>query len=378
MTPHYQPQRRSAGKEPSGVSGSTGQHPEGGRKSRRMAFSQYPKLRRPSHPDTDGLFAQPEDDLVLTEKIDGNNFRCAYDRQRHILRYGSRNVDLGTDHDEIGGMFDEVTDYLNEQIALTTMAKLNEDLQGQVVLYGENAVQHTITDYDWASMPQFQLFDVYVDRSESEGDSEWLDWETSVEIANRLELETVPVIEHTTVSSFEPSSFDVPPSEYRPGDQPAEGVVIQNTRNQMKAKLISQAFAEKNDSATSTASSVTKGSDDVDRFLYEHVTERRIHKNIEACLTDPTTEWTHPVMEMMPDLKDRVWTDVWEEDLHDIIWDNYGFDLSDVRSASASKTASVLQNLVQAKSADVTAVSPGTGQVLSVETDSEATSESTE
>lgn len=338
-----------------------------------MSFHKYPKVRRPAHPETDGLFAHPDHELVVLEKLDGNNYRITYDQEIHAFRHGSRNVDLGRDVDEIGGMFEDVSRYLEETIELSDLAVLCGEVQGQVVLYGENAVVHTIKDYQYEEMPQFSLFDIYVDRSDNEGDSEWLDWDTIEEIGERFGLETVPVVDRMPVGELDPETFEIPTSEYRPNDAVAEGVVFRNTTNQIKAKQISEEFAEKHESAKSK--NYDKRSDDVGRFLTAHATERRIEKNVYDVLGNPEHDYDGLQMEMMEVLVTEVWEDLWEEDLHEIIYEDYELDIAETRSATSSKTARVLRELIRAESRDVPTVNPGTGEIRGLSSDDEADDE---
>lgn len=328
-----------------------------------MSFKKYGKLRRPSHPETDGLFADPDHELVITEKFDGNNFRFTYDDHIHALRFGSRNCDLGIDDDEIGGMFDDVSDYLYEQVHPDALCSLEKLLGGDVVLFGENAVEHTIDDYLWDEVPQFQLFDIHVSPTDEDEPDHWLDWDAIEMHAEKLGLETPPVVERTTVGEFDVAEYEIPTSVYRPDDGVAEGVVLRNTSNGIKAKMISESFAEQHKSAKSK--NHDQRDDDVGRFLSTHVTPRRIQKNVETLIDDPESEWETPVMEMMPDLAPLVWEDVWAEDWNDVIYENWTLDLGAARSETSSKTARILRKLMKEKAV----VDPGTGTVLDVETD---------
>lgn len=320
-----------------------------------MALKKYPKVRRPTHPDTDGLFAHPEHELVITEKFDGNNFRFGYDDGE--LRFGSRNVDLGTDVDEIGGMFDDVSDYIADTVDPNWLAILEDAYDAPVTVFGENAVEHTIEDYQWEEIPQFQVFDVFV---RCDDGRQWLPWDDVEHIAERLDLETVPVVERTTVEEFDVEEFEVPASTYRPDGGVAEGVVIRNTVNAVKAKVISEEFAEKHESAKSNEDSFTKASGDIGKFLANHVTARRIEKNVETLIDSPEHDYEAPVMEMMPDLAPAVWEDAWEEDWHDIIYEDYELDIGECRSKTSSKTAKVLRKIMK----EQPVVDPGTGEVI--------------
>lgn len=324
----------------------------------------YPKLRRPGHPETDGMFADPDDELVITEKFDGNNFRFCLDVDEGTLRFGSRNCDLGCDVDEIGGMFDDVSDYLADHVGHWRFDAILNDVDGKadesvenLVMFGENAVEHTIDDYVWGDVPQFQLFDVWVVLKDGEGF--WLEWDDVIEYSEALSLHTPPLVERTTVGEFSPSDFEIPESRYRPTGK-AEGVVIRNVDKRMKAKIISEEFAEKHESAKAS----TQRSGDLYKFVDTHATPNRIRKNAHKVVDDPTVEYQALQMEIMEYLPKRVWRDLWEEDLEDIIWESYEIDLGECRSEVSSKCARVLREQIRSREIDVAKVDTETGETV--------------
>lgn len=355
-----------------------------------MAMKSYPKVRRPSHSSTNGLFDSESDSLVITEKLDGNNYR--FQRDGDKLRFGSRNVDLGTEPSEIGGMFEDVTHYLLDTVDTEEIAEIEweiGDILGvsdvTLTMFGENAVQHTIDEYDWERMPQFNVFDVYC--SYNGGDA-WLRWDelpdtigsdtppdalaqyaTVENIASRLGLETVPVITKTTVGGFLEDggleSFEVPESTYRLDDGPAEGVVFRNEQTGIKAKRISEPFAERHQSAKSSNYDTEDGhTTDHRKFLSNHVTTNRIEKNIAKLIESPETEYDELEMPLMSDLHLQVWRDVWAEDYEEIIAQTWTLDLDELHNDVANKCASHLKRLIQADESPVVAVDPERGDIL--------------
>ena len=357
-----------------------------------MAFKKYPKLRRPSHSETDGLFASDDHRLVITEKFDGNNYRLT--RDGDDLRFGSRNVDLGTDPDEIGGMFEDVTEYICKRVTPGDLASLEEtvrDVAGlsddvviDVVLYGENAVQHTIDDYHWDLVPQFQLFDVWAEWSDPDTgerlDGTWLPWRSNQQlldveyVASHCDLDIVPVVTSTTVGEFLDSvdleEYEVPSSIYREHGETAEGVVFRNADTGVKAKYISEEFAEKMESAKSSSMAGADSEYDHWQFVDQHVTKQRIRKNVAKMLEEPDNGYDELEMRLMEDLHLRVWRDVWAEDYEDIIATDWVLDMSELHNKVATKCANHLRELIESGESPVAVVDPGTGAQL----DEEATS----
>lgn len=325
-------------------------------------MKKYPKIRRPGHSNTEGLFRDDDDQLVITEKFDGNNVRVSRDGDE--LQFGSRNTNLGTDPGGIGGMFDDVTDYLSGVLDADDFRNLERYTEAgrdvSVTLFGENAVQHTIKEYVWEEVPQFQLFDIYADPVD--GDGYWFTWDVVELVANDLGLETVPVVEKTTVGEIDLDEFEVPESAYRDDGGPAEGVVFRNEDTGVKAKYISDEFAERHNSAKQ--GKLVDPDDDSTKLVAKYATRQRIRKNIAKLLEEPDNDYEDLEMELMADLHLKVWRDVWAEEYEEIIATGWTLDLSRTHNLTANKCARVLQDLIQAGESPVTVVEPETGETL--------------
>lgn len=363
-----------------------------------MALKKYPKLRRPGHSETGGLFDMDEQTLIITEKLDGNNFRLT--RDGYKLRFGSRNVDLGTDLDEIGGMFDQVSDYLVETVNPFDLVELESAWEAThdpcenatITLFGENAVQHQISEYEWEAMPQFNLFDVHVECDSGTGGN-WLRWGlleeekeaqreayevledgpieffTVREVADYLGLQTAPLVDWTTVGEFldenDPEEWDVPKSVYRNDGGQAEGVVFRNPTTGVKAKRISDDFAERksDNNGSGGGGGDNDGPSDHEKFLNQHATNNRIEKNIGKVIEAPDNDHDSVEMEMMPILHLKVWRDVWSEDYEEIISSKWTLDLDELHNEVANKCATRLKKLLRSGDVPVSVVEPTTGTV---------------
>lgn len=290
------------------------------------------------------LFASGDHTLLITEKLDGNNFRATL-TDGDELQVGSRNCILGSDLAEIGGQFDAVTDHLSDRVDIDAWRDLEADWRGSLTIFGENAVEHTISEYDWSQVPQFSLFDVWIDPWADDETGSWLEWQQLCTVADTLDVHTVPVRERTTVDDFDAETFSVPESLYRPDDGPAEGVVIRNDETGARAKVISDEFAERHGSASSQ--SFDTRDDDTRELVHESVTDRRVDKAIDRLIDDPTTPWDSPAMEMMEELHYEVWFDVWSEDFEEIAFSDWTIDCGDGHSLAAQKTANRLKSRLQ-------------------------------
>jgi hypothetical protein len=342
-------------------------------------MKKYPKVRRPGHSSVEQLFASDTDPLVITEKMDGNNFRVTRD-DNNELRFGSRNTVLGSDPDDIGGMFDAVSDYIAETVSPEDIARVEQmkalylDNQDHdrisITLFGENAVEHTISEYEWEQVPQFQLFDVYVEyyKHDEIVHTEWLPWSLVEMVAAPLGLETVPVVKQITVGEFlennDLSEYTVPESVYRSDGGPAEGVVFRNHNTGEKAKYISEEFAERHREAKQGTLKNEGLDHDHGSFMGAHVTDRRIEKNIAKLIEEPDSGYSGLEMEMMEDLHSVVWEDIWAEDYDLIIGENWTLDLDSLHNTVASRCASVLRELIQNNEQPVKSVRTDSGDVV--------------
>lgn len=325
-------------------------------------MKKYPKVRRPGHDTVTGLFQAEDDPLIITEKFDGNNFR--FTRTEDSLRFGSRNQELGSDPTTVGNMFKDVAAYIDDQIDPTDIEAVEDKWHTtSVTLFGENAVQHTIDEYDWTEVPQFQLFDVWVEFHEDEEQrGTWLTWGEVETVADMLGLETVPVIEKTTVDEFAIDEFEVPPSTFRPDDGPAEGVVLRNARTKQKAKYISDEFAERHKSAKQ--GNLVDPDDDVQKFIDKHVSKQRIEKNIAKLLEEPGNGHDGLGMEIMEDLHLKVWRDVWAEDYEEIIATDWIIDMKRAHNKTANKAANHVREFLQSGETPVAVVDTETGETV--------------
>lgn len=107
--------------------------------------------------------------------------------------------------------------------------------------------------------------------------------------------------------------------------------------------------------------------DDNAMFVHKHVTERRIEKNVQKLIEEPGTGYDDVEMEMMEDLHETVWRDVWEEDLEEIIFEDYVLDLDRAHNSTANKAANYLRKLLQSNKNPVAVVDTKRGETVGVD-----------
>lgn len=120
-------------------------------------MEQYPKIRSLDHETVAEIDSAGS--VVVTEKLDGANFRFTYDTSDGFT-FGSRNtVGDALHHDQ----FLEPIDFINEACDVDALLSV-QDEYGQLVVFGEAMIPHRIS-YDADRTPPFVGFDVWnVDR----------------------------------------------------------------------------------------------------------------------------------------------------------------------------------------------------------------------
>lgn len=306
-------------------------------------MKKFRKIKRLGHRSTNGIL--DNGDLVVLEKLDGNNFRVTFDQEHERLLFGSRNVEFkedGVPHrydsSEIGGQFEDVAEYIHDTID-------DREALSSIVLFGENMVKHTL-EYNWEAVPQWLVFAAF-----DQDENQWLSWGRVEEIADRLGFDTVPVVnESLPVDEFkdrfdpeDPDEF-VPVSRYRNGDKLAEGVVLRNRENGMMAKIRTDQFKEKHEG--DSGMSGAKMPNDTADLVGTYTTRARIKKHIDKLVVDEGNELEMALMEQLPM---RVVDDIFEEEYDEMVRSNKTIDFKQFRSLVANRCVKVLKDCIRSE-----------------------------
>lgn len=303
-------------------------------------MKKFPKVRYPSDPETDGLH---NGEVVVTEKLDGANFRFTWDEDGDLV-IGTRNHVHDPDGENVPHDFSHAIEYVQER---------ESDLWGfeDLVLFGEAMHRHSLVydDIDWetphkgsphvpleSDTPNVVLFDAW-------RDGEWLDWDEFTDLIEPTEFETTRVLER---GDPEELSFDVPEESMFGG--PPEGIVARRVDGTVRAKKVTEDFKETNAVAFEDPS---KAQSDAAEFVAAYVTEARI-KNVAHSLVDEG-RYEQLEMPMMEDLPREVLKDAMAENGWDLLTSG-GFEAEwdddfkgEVRSKASKKCARVLKKEVQ-------------------------------
>lgn len=279
----------------------------------------YDKIRRIGHPSTDGLF-DTDGKLVIQEKMDGANFRFHIDVDGEYT-FGSRNVSYENVRDEdIPKDFRPTIEYVRNTINDSQLETSVEQF-GALTIFGESMHPHTIA-YDWDAVPRFLGFDVYKHDGE-----EWMEPQTASDVIRLCGLQSCPQIDLVRdVAAFDVEEYLPPQSAYRDGE--AEGIVVRNTHTNVRAKYVTDQFAEKHGEVNSGEYEETTTSD-AERMAnrYTGDNNQRIRKTVHK-LVDEGHTMEMPLMEQ---LGPRVIEDIAIEEADEFICENWTVDFHEFR-----------------------------------------------
>jgi hypothetical protein len=285
-------------------------------------FHKYPKIRVLGHKENANIFTDPEDEIVIEEKIDGASFRFYVNDGK--LVFGSRQITLGNEDDKIGGNWLRCIEYLKQKIDAT-------EIDMPLIFYGECCVRHSVP-YDFTTMPPFLGFDILCD-------GQFMDYEMKRDTFADIGLPMVPLIAIKKAGEItEINDDNIPQSQYYPG--PAEGIVFKNYKRQIFAKFVSNKFKEVNH-VTFGGSKKFAANDD-ERFISKYCTNARIDKIIFKLLD----EGHELAMELMRELPKQVYADIIEEEWQEIAYSSWCIHFKLVQKAVASRCAAVLKQVI--------------------------------
>ena len=296
-----------------------------------MNFIKYPKIKYLGDEEVAGLTSNPEDEIIIQEKIDGANIRVLIHNKE--LLFGSRNVTMDDDM-ESSKMWNKVVSYLKEKLKGKDLSGLNN-----CILFMEYCIKHTMS-YDWNVIPPILGFDIY----ELEKGA-FIDFYKCKTLFNELEIDFVPVIR--TIKARDLTSFtdsDVPVSVYASPsatDRQAEGVVFKNYKTQTFAKYVRDKFKEKNKEVFGANKKYVN--DDTERLIAVYCTNPRIDKMIFYLRTESVMELNLKMMTKLPML---VLEDIIEENYKEIIISNYTIDFRKFRGLIAKRCLAVLKQVM--------------------------------
>lgn len=303
----------------------------------------FPKVKYPNDPETDGL---KNGEVVVTEKVDGANFRFTYNEDDDLV-VGTRNHTYHEDDENLPKAFRHAVEYIQNAVSY-------EPRFQRYTVFGEAMHLHSL-DYDgidWhnpakgsphvshtSDTPNVVVFDAW-DNEESE----WISWGAVITLAEEMGLETTQVLERGDPDDL---SFEIP-DESMFGGNP-EGIVARRYDGTVRAKKVSDDFREQNAVSFEDPS---KAESDAAEFVAAYVSRNRIEKTAHKLVDEGHYE--RLCMPMMEDLPREVLKDVGAELFWSDLLSDGGFEAEwdddfkgEVRSKTSKKCARVLKTECQ-------------------------------
>ena len=283
-----------------------------------MEIIKYPHIKYLGDDENKGIL--DGGNIVLTEKIDGGQFRFWFENGK--LHFGSRNQELIEEKDN--NQFKRTIDYVISVLNQSSFYANGDDIiyDSRYEFFGEACFKHTI-NYDWNKIPPFIGYSIYDIVTHK-----FLPWSDVKKIFNDLGFTVVPEADTDCY-------YTIPKSKFYPGD--AEGIVFFNYEKQLFAKIVSPEFKEENRKAFGMSKKHVENDDEKVVMIY--CTNARINKAILS-LRDSG----HPIgMTLMRDLYELVWIDIIEEHYKDILLSNFQINIKGIRSLIAKRCLEVLK-----------------------------------
>lgn len=241
----------------------------------------FPKVPRHDHPIIEDTNIWSSEDLVLLEKMDGQNFRFfLYEDYDYYLENIDKNDNLPSSVDKskiekgdivfgtkkvirgtTGMSKSEIDNRYNrayEKLSEVDTSKLSEiqSKYGPLILFAEHMKPHTIKGYYKGEniVPPLLGFDIYSTRMDDREEYPsnpykekfigFLNWKNSREIFEEIGVPFTNIVsKNPNISSFEEvESYQIPTSKY--SNTPAEGIVFRSDNIDIRTKKTSEYFDE--------------------------------------------------------------------------------------------------------------------------------------
>lgn len=287
-----------------------------------MKLNSYPKIRPIGHIEIVDFLENKDHEVVITEKLDGANFRFTFELGR--IYFGTRNYPINPDEEKSSGWITTI-EYIRSIISQEAISKYDE-----FTFFGEAMKKHAI-DYNWKSIPKFIGFEIV------DSNGNWLDHDQIEAIFSELGLTVVPVINRCKISELDIDKLQKPiPSHFRVGF--AEGIVIKDQMNASRAKIVFDLPAEKKQIPKEVIDSTDDSS-----LVRKYANYDRISKIILNFID----EGKALEMSLMKDLPKAVWIDIVIEDYFEILTSNWKLDLKNVRKLITNASKNVLLSKIE-------------------------------
>lgn len=283
------------------------------------------------------IFSNPDDVIVIQEKVDGANFRFMITKDKKII-FGSRTQQLTSDTGEdtnIQKNFMRCIKHIRDK--WDGVVDISTNLF-HLIFYGENMVKHTI-NYDWTIIPPYLGFDIFDMRT-----GKYLDWKDAKKIFDNLKLDFVPIIKECVAKEISKIDDSIVPissfASQSANDRQAEGLCFKNYDKQIFAKYVREKFKEKNREVFGGSKKWAKTDDEY--FTAVYCTNARIDK----CIFKLIDDGKKLDMTMMSSLLNMVYKDIWEEHWNEIAFSKKKIDLLNLKQLISKRCLEILKQSI--------------------------------
>jgi hypothetical protein len=313
-------------------------------------FHTYTKIKRLGDEENKDIFLNPDEQIVIEEKIDGANFRFMIKDNKIV--FGSRTQELNENKEhKFQKNFNRCIGWIQDKLKDKDLSKYCG-----MVFYGECCVAHSM-QYNWDNIPPFLGFDINNSNNKNYP-KRYIPYPLNKEIFNGLGLDFVPVIklckarEVTNIDdSFVPiSSFAMPSGT--DDTRKAEGIVFkkysfkedskEQIDNQIFAKYVRDKFKEINAEVFGSKRVKYNSETDVGELIFKYCTNARIDK----CIFKLIDDGNKLDMTLMHKLPKMVLDDIFNEHMNEIFYSNYNVNFKELRQKVPKRCAVVLNQVI--------------------------------
>ena len=301
---------------------------------KKITFHTYPKIYTLGKEENGSIFSDPNDEIIIEEKIDGANFRFML--KNNTIIFGSRTGIVGESKTEKGKRnWQRCISFIKEKLEKNLG---DNSLLSHLIFYGECIVKHTLS-YDWENIPPYLGYDIF-----DANTGKFLDYDTKKAIFQMLELPMVPLIYRIKALEIKQvTDAEIPQTKYpnlSSKDLQAEGIVFKNYSKQVMAKYVRERFKEDNKEAFGESKKFAEN--DSERIVAIYCTNARIEK----CAFKLIEEGNKLDMSLMSTLMKLVILDIYEENWKEICFSNWSVNFKDIRKKIAKRILAVLQQMM--------------------------------
>lgn len=329
-------------------------------------MKQYPKVPRYNHGVVkDKLEHIFQDEVYVLEKLDGCNFRfILYDERfpqfysedvadianDNELVYGSRRVVKGTENDkpltsdgEIDLRFMRGFEALSD-IDKEKIREYHEEYGCPLVFYCECMTFHHKDDYsdewDLIGFEVYKQDDISSGRFKGNPYDEifegFLPTSEAFELMQNIGIQTTNVVD--VLESIEPEEYEIPETSF--GEGVAEGVVIRSDIHKRRVKKVHPKFSEKNDLYFGPSNTDSNE----EYIMMKYCTDGRMSKMIEKICVE---EGRDLEKDIIPDLAERVYEDIWEEEWYELKDLSISFNPSELNNQVTKRCAGFVERIMK-------------------------------